>query len=444
MFALRSGRLVAGFTLALLLLASTESSAQFFRQPAVGGVSISAEGVLDAPTVQDSQQLQAAWQNGMNAAPAEMEDFTELRFVSLRGIEAQLADAVKSGQPIPDSVAFLAGLQRVQFVLVYPDQNDVVLAGPAEGWKVDQLGNVVGRTTNRPVLLLDDLIVALRAGETSNGNGISCSIDPTPEGLARVQQVNRNFTAGMSPQVAAKQMEEALGAQVITVSGIEPTTHFARTIVAADFRMKRLAMNFEPAPVDGLPSYLQLARGASKNMLPRWWLAASYEPLAKSEDGLAWELRGQGVKCLTEEDFVDAEGNRRQSGQKSGPAAKWADLFSERFDELAGHDSAFGQLRNVMDLAIVSALIAKERLFETAEFAAPNLLTGYEVAKFSAPRSVATKASLLKKGGRWIISASGGVQVFPWQVADQTETSAEVAGVREEANRTATKSWWWQ
>ncbi len=443
MFALRLTRLVGCFTLALMLLAS-EASAQFFRQPAVGGVSISADGVLDTPTVQDSEELQAAWQNGMNAAPAEMEDFTDLRFVSLRGIEAELAAAAKNGQPISEAVAFLAGLQRVQFVLVYPDQNDVVLAGPAEGWKVDQLGNVVGRTTNRPVLLLDDLIVALRAGETSNGNGISCSIDPTPEGLARVQQVNRNFTAGMSPQVAAKQMEEALGAQVITVSGIEPTTHFARTIVAADFRMKRLAMNFEPAPVDGLPSYLQLARGASKNMLPRWWLAASYEPLAKSEDGLAWELRGQGVKCLTEEDFVDADGNRRQSGQQSGPAAKWANMFTERFDELAGHDSAFGQLRNVMDLAIVSALIAKEQLFETAQLQAPNLLTGYEVANFPAPRSVATKASLLKKGGRWIISASGGVQVFPWQVADLTETSAEVAGVRQEANRTAAKSWWWQ
>lgn len=443
MFASRAGRLVSCLALAMLLVAS-EASAQFFRQPAVGGVSISAEGVLDAPTVQDSQQLRAAWQTGMNAAPAEMEDFTDLRFVSLRGIEAELAAAAKSGQPISEAVAFLAGLQRVQFVLVYPDKNDVVLAGPAEGWKVDQLGNVVGRTTNRPVLLLDDLIVALRAGETSNGNGISCSIDPTPEGLARVQQVNRNFTAGMSPQVAAKQMEEALGAQVITVSGIEPTTHFARTIVAADFRMKRLAMNFEPAPVDGLPSYLQLARGASKNMLPRWWLAASYEPLAKSEDGLAWELRGQGVKCLTEEDFVDAEGNRRQSGQQSGPAAKWAGLFTERFDELAGHDSAFGQLRNVMDLAIVSALIAKEQLFETAKLQTPNLMTGYEVANFPAPRSVATKASLLKKGGRWIISASGGVQVFPWQVADLTETSAEVAGVREEANRTAAQSWWWQ
>ena len=52
-------------------------------------------------------------------------------------------------------------------------------------------------------------------------------------------------------------MEEAVGPQTITVTGVPDTSHFARVIVAADFRMKRLAMNFEPAPVDGMPSFLR-------------------------------------------------------------------------------------------------------------------------------------------------------------------------------------------
>ena len=35
-----------------------------------------------------------------------------------------------------------------------------------------------------------------------------------------------------------------MGYQNISVSGVPETSHFARTMVAADFRMKRLAMKF--------------------------------------------------------------------------------------------------------------------------------------------------------------------------------------------------------
>jgi hypothetical protein len=56
---------------------------------------------------------------------------------------------------------------------------------------------------------------------------------------------------------------------------------------------------------------------------------------------------------------------------------------------------------------------------------------------------VASQASLLKKGSGWVISVSGGVQIFPWQVADHTEIAADVAAARPAAAN-ATASWWWQ
>src|SRR3989337_1461722 len=133
--------------------------------------------------------MQAACQAGLQPVPADLNRSAELRFVSLRRLESEIAKAHKLGQPLPDAVRYLAGLQRVRYVLVYPDQHDIVLAGPAEGWRIDSLGNVVGASTGRPVLTLDDLMVALRASESSNMTGISCSIDPSPEGLERVQQV---------------------------------------------------------------------------------------------------------------------------------------------------------------------------------------------------------------------------------------------------------------
>jgi Protein of unknown function (DUF1598) len=302
---------------------------------------------------------------------------------------------------------------------------------------------VVGATSGRPVLTLDDLMVALRVAESANGTGISCSIDPTPEGLQRMQQISGKLSARGGPQAAAKQMEEAVGPQTISVTGIPATSHFARVIVAADFRMKRLAMNFEPAPVDGLPSFLTMLRGrTANNMMPRWWLAPNYDPLQRDADGLAWELKGQGVKCMTEQDFMDNSGQKQHSGKVDPTAQKWADAFTAKFDELAREDSSFGQLRNVMDLAVVGALIAKERLAERASFQAPSLMNDQPLDEYPAPRSVPSQASFVKAGRGWVVSVSGGVQIFPWQVADRTEVSKDLATTHGE--KPTGKSWYWQ
>ena len=295
---------------------------------------IDTDGVVSNPQVGQQKELQSAWQKGLQPVPEDLNKWTDLRFVSLKQLEAEIAES-RTNKPIPDAVRFLAGLQRVRYVLLYPEQHDIVLAGPAEGWKIDALGSVVGTTSNRPVLTLDDLMVAMRVAESANTSGISCSIDPTPEGLRRMHELSGQLSAKNGPQVAAKQMEQAVGQQTITVTGIPATSHFARVIVAADFRMKRLAMNFDPAPVDGMPSFLTLLKGRqANNMLPRWWLAPNYEPLQRT-DGLAWEISGQGVKCLTEQDFMDGSGQKQHSGKSDSTAQKWADTFTQKFDDLA-------------------------------------------------------------------------------------------------------------
>lgn len=446
MFTFGRRRMVVALTLAVLGVALNPAQAQFGgfgRNAGVGGVKIDADGVVSNPQVGELQELRSAWQKGLEQVPADLQKWAELRFVSLKQIEAEVAAARAANKPIPEVVAYLAGLQRVRYVLVYPELNDIVLAGPAEGWKVDDQGNVVGATSGRPVLTIDDLMVALRVAEAANASGISCSIDPTPEGIQRMQQLSSSRQLSSNPQVASKQMQEAVGPQSITVTGVPATSHFARVIVAADFRMKRLAMNIEPSPVDGMPGFLTLLRGrTANNMMPRWWIAPNYEPLERDQNGFAWELKGQGVRCMTEQDFMDSAGQKQHSGKADPTAQKWADTFTQKFEELAREDSTFGQLRNVMDLAVVGALIAKERLAERAGFAAPNLMSEQPIAEFPAPRSVPSQASFVKAGRSWIVSVSGGVQIFPWQVADRTQVSSSLATTLGE--KPAGKSWYWQ
>jgi hypothetical protein len=439
-------RLVMLTVLSGLLAARAE--AQFFRTGAVGGVKVDVDGVVSNAETGELKDLQAAWQKGLEDVPADLNAWSDLRFVSLRQLEAKVAEAQAQGKELPDAVRFMAGLQRVKYVLIYPKQHDIVLAGPAEGWRVDARGSIVGASTGRPVLLLDDLMVALRVAESANISGISCSIDPTPEGLERVAQLPPPPRATQGAQSAAlrgRQIEEALGPQRITVTGVPDTSHFARVIVAADFRMKRLGMDLERAPIDGMPSFLTMAksrRGALHNMMPRWWLAPMYEPLRRDEDGLAWELRGQGVRCLTEQGYLE-NGQLERTGKADPTAQKWADTFTEKFDELAREDSTFGQLRNVMDLAVVAALLTKEGLLAHSGLEMPNLMGARPLEEYPAPRMVPSQASFVKAGRSWIVSVSGGVQIFPWQVADRTEVAAELAQARAERSQSQT-GWYWQ
>jgi hypothetical protein len=168
-----------------------------------------------------------------------------------------------------------------------------------------------------------------------------------------------------------------------------------------------------------------------------------YEPLKRDTDGLAWELRGQGVQCMTEQEFLNDAGRKQRTGQADPTAQKWADTFTKKFDELAREDSSFGQLRNVMDLAVVGALLVKEQLWERSGLTAPNLMSDQPLDEYPAPRMVPSQASFIKAGRNWIVSVSGGVQIFPWQVADKTEVSPDLASARPH-QPAAASGWYWQ
>lgn len=416
------------------------------RSAAVGGVLIDAQGVLTNAEVDELGRLRELRQEMMKEVPADLKQPSKLRKVSLRGLEAAIAERKRTTQMplLSDEMHYLAGLTRIQYVLVYPEQNDIVLAGPAEGWKVDEKGTVVGASTGLPILQLDHLLVALRTAEAAAQAPISCSIDPTPEGMQRFQafmKTQKQFTPA-----ALTGIEQALGPQTIRINGVSDSTDFARILVAADFRMKRLGMGFDKSPIRGMPSYLEMVTaGGVQSAMPRWWMAPNYEALLKDADGLAWELRGPGVKCMTEDSLFAADGTRQQTGKSGTAAQRWADAMTQNYDELCVAEPIFGELRNIMDMAVISALIVKERLRERAEYSMPILMSPQEIPvdDFQAPKHVNSKASALKKGRNWIISASGGVEINSHAVANKTETSAALSAVRQ-PKPAAPKAWYWE
>ncbi len=439
---------LAAAAVMLVAVVCPSLNAQIFeRTRSVGGVSIDADGILGNATVDDLGKLSRLSAEALQEVPGELGKFAEMRKISLRRLEAEIEKSIQDKKPLPDEIKYLAGLQQIRYIFVYPEQQDIVLAGPGEGWKIDAKGNVVGVTTGKPVMLLDDLLVALRTARGAANGGINCSIDPTAEGLTRLRRHASSLRTIGNPQATALGIERALGPQQISVQGVPATSHFARVLVAADYRMKRLAMNFEPAPVTGLPSFLNMITATGRgmaNMLPRWWLEPNYEPMLRDADGLAWELRGGTVKAMTEEDFLTAAGNRQHTGKADPTAQRWADNMTDKYAELAVADPIFGDLRNCMELAIVGALVTKERLTEKAGLQMSTLLDpdDVEVEAFPAPKQVDSKASLMKKGRNWVISASGGVQVDSWFYADRVEQSDTPAEARP-ATLPGGSNWWW-
>jgi hypothetical protein len=297
---------------------------------------------------------------------------------------------------------------------------------------------------------LVDLMVALQSVETARQAGISCSIEPTAEGRVRLQKLLRRIKLrpGQNPTVFEASMREAFGPQMIQLTGIPSESRYARTLVAADFQMKRVAMGLTESPVAALPSYLEMSRnsrhGAGQN--PRWWMACDYESLSKSEDGLAWKLSGQGVRTLTEQDIVAADGSVEGAGKADKLAQQWADKMTENFADLSEQMPIFSDLQKLMDMTLVATLIVQERLDEQADLNL-NVLrenaAGVPLTSYNVPRAVDPQCSFVRGRAGWVVTASGGVDINAFEIVESQQTDESVAKARTTALAAVSSRWYW-
>ncbi len=415
----------------------------------VGGVSVDVEGVLSRSEADAMGRLREERLRALEPMGDEVVEPSKLRKISLRALEAAIDERRQAGQRASDEMLYLAGVWRVRYVFVYPERNDIVLAGPAEGWKVGFEGEAVGIRSGEPTLRLDDLVVALRSAAASlSGEVVSCSIDPEAEGVQRMQQLLRRGWLQAS-EAAVEALREALGPQRVSITGVEPSSHFARVMVAADYRMKRLAMGFDVAPVDGLPSYMDLLaenpRAARGRVMPRWWLAPRYEPMLRDESGLAWELRGPGVEVRAGATAFRRDGSSDPAHEALGPTQRWADAMTERYEALAVELPVFARLRNCMDLAVVAALMARADLGGAAGYAMPLLSdeSAITVGSFQVPERVESEAAFVRAGRDWVVSIAGGVEMDGHSVLERVERGPGPASARSQAGVAPDGRWWW-
>lgn len=387
---------------------------------AAAGVQIDAEGILRVmqtnPRVTIAQ-LRAAKQ----ALPQRLARPSKLRKISLNRLEQAVADQVAQGRSPTLEMVALAGLNRLEYVFFYPESGDIVLAGPAEGFGHDSVGRLVGVETGKPCILLDDLIVALRAFSPSGEKTgmISVSIDPTQEGLARMQKtlqkLGSSFRGARDVPFIVNSLRQSLGLNEVTIQGIPAGTHFAHVLTEADYRMKLIGIGLEAPPVP-MASYVSRLTSAmtSSNALVRWYFVPDYEAIATSEDGQAMQLVGQGVKLVGADELVSSDGSRKKSRRPANPASRgYTTEFTKKFRMISEQSPVYSQLRNLVDLSIAAAFIQDRELYSKAGwdlgvFADEDQLP---VQVFPAPRQVETAINAVIKGSRLITPIGGGVAI---------------------------------
>jgi len=423
----------------LMLLPSTgwsqTSGTSSSGSASMAGVVIDAEGVLHTRIFSDPTGQ--VMRERIDAARATLDpkllSYSKLRKISLNRLERAILDRQGSMD------------------------DDIVLAGPAEGWMPDLAGRIVGVTTGRPVVQLQDLVVALRMFP-SGGSGvpvIGCSIDPTQEGQIALQQFNRSVHLQGMPseeqiQMIAGGVRNSLGHHVVTINGVPSKTRFAQVLVEADYRMKLIGLGLERPPVR-LISFVDRATPSDVTRLQRWYFVPDYQCVRQSEDGLAMELVGDGVKLIGEDEVVTASGQRKASASRPNKASQtFVSSFTKRYPELAERSPIYAELRNLIDLAVAAAYIQRQDFYGQADWTMP--LFGSEkdfpVETYEVPKTVESAVNVMVRASSVSFPVGGGVQIEPTEAlrADRLlpDEKDKVSKLRESiVPELAKGQWWW-
>ena len=211
--------------------------------PYLAGVYVDAAGEVKRIKATDSSSLDRIRINSLADSGNRQSAFTsQMRKVSLTRLEKAAQLLAAQGKSLPDDMLNLAGIYQIDYLMLYPESGDIVIAGPAGPWTINKDGRRVNTTTGKPVLQLDDLVVCLRNAKYKNAK-FGCSIDPRQANLAATKQYLASSKLIGKPW--REKLREVLGQQDIRVFGIDPRTHAGRILVEADYRMKLIGMGLE-------------------------------------------------------------------------------------------------------------------------------------------------------------------------------------------------------
>ena len=409
------------------------------------GIDVDANGHVLPLSQEKSVEFGKMMAQVLEPPPETLDRKAARRTISLKKLDTQVRGIVEQYEVLPDAIRYLGGLTSIEYIVAVPEENDLLLVGPGEGWRTDAAGNIVGKQTGQPILVLEDFLTALRQWhQPVPPRTLACSIEPTLETttkLARLNQQFTNITANNADAYAAA-LEEAYGENPVTIIGVPASSRFARILVAADFLMKQIALGSEPSQVRNIPSYVSLISTSRPNIFPRFWLLPEYAATAHDSSKMTWRLGNIRIRALSHEDYLSPWRNR----STDRAALVWCRNMEENYDALAKVQPVFGELRNNMRFALAAALIRQENLLQKANCTLTILLdeTKLKLVDYPEPKSVAFR-SVRSQSGFSTIVACGGVEINPLDaVRNNVRLDNKIDAERARLIQTLGDEWWGQ
>jgi Protein of unknown function (DUF1598) len=426
------------------------------------GIEVDPNGLLRGLTHEEKGQTLSGLGHRAREADlnTDMRAKSSLRLVSLTRLEKELAKKLAEGRSVPETMQHLAGLTQVRYVFVYPDTQEVVIAGPAEGWKYDVTGRAVAHESGRPSLFLDDLVTVLRTFSPRGAGYFNCQILPREEGLRRIQQfVQDSNSRGPidASQVSAwtKRLQQELGLQDVDINGVPVESRIAQVIFEADYRLKLIGIGKLHAG-HGIPSYFDILPkvGAVKTQKMdalRWWLSMKYDAVTHSPDRNVFQIEGSAVLCQSENEKISAQGQRVHTGTSEAANKIFAESFTDHYSELAADDPVFADLQNIFDLSLVAALLSDNRVpdrvgWDLGVFAAGG---AYQPATFQPPKTIQSVVNHRVYNGKDIVvQVAGGVDGRMRNVLEDRNVFREAGALASEKSKGRAPQlpegrWWW-
>jgi hypothetical protein len=216
--------------------------------------------------------------------------------------------------------------------------------------------------------------------------------------------------------------------------------------------MKLISIGLEIPPIKGLRSHLSMA-GSAGNSTQRWWFTPLYDNFVKSDDGLAFQFAGPRAQLMSQEEFVNQAGQRWAAPVTRITTQRFSKQFTEKFPQLADASPVFAELQSLIDLAVMAALLKKERLPEKVDWKMSLFLDeqAATIEKHNVPRQVPTAVNYKMTGTKMIVGEVGGGVTID---AAQTVKALEFVGdddskLKSARERAATEKpsekhpWWW-
>ena len=221
-------------------------------------------------------------------------------------------------------------------------------------------------------------------------------------------------------------------------------------MVEADYRMKLIGIGLERPPVK-MNSWIELtsAGGVAANALQRWYFMPDYQCIRASEDDLAIELVGRGVKLVGADEAVLPDGRRMTADRTDRASKTFTETFTRKYAEIAARNPVYAQLRTLIDLAVLAAYLQEHDGYGRTHWDAAALRDEQicTIERFQSPTVVEPAINAVWRGNRLLTPIGGGVTLQPRMALDSpnllVDEKGTVAAARGEKLAAPAGRWWW-